>query len=68
MENLNTDKAARMCPECLADSLVYDSRVQPDGSILRRRRCPMCGTKFETVEHFSRLMNGSKPKRKKNKT
>ena len=56
---------ARMCPECGEDSLVYDSREQFDGSIRRRRRCPACGTRFETVEKLSRVLHverqGKKP-------
>lgn len=59
---LDTDNAARMCPKCGESSVVYDSREQPDGSIVRRRRCLSCGAKFETVERFMRFI----PKRKRN--
>lgn len=48
--------AARMCPVCGEDSLVYDSRERPDGTILRRRECPFCGTRFETVEEFVKIL------------
>jgi len=47
------DAAARMCPECGEDSVVYDSRECFDGSILRRRRCKVCGQRFVTIEKFS---------------
>lgn len=52
---LTSDRAARMCPACAEDGYVYDSRVMPDGAIRRRRRCPMCGTKWITEETFLRL-------------
>lgn len=54
--NKQTDyKAARMCPRCGEDSVVYDSREQDDGSILRRRQCMRCGAKFVTVETFKKI-------------
>ena len=56
MEKLSVEFAARMCPQCGADSLVYDSREFRDGSIIRRRKCQVCGTKFETIEHFSKYI------------
>ena len=48
--------AARMCPVCGEDSIVYDSREQWDGSIRRRRKCVVCGTRFLTVEKFEKLL------------
>ena len=40
------------CPFCRhSDSRVVDSRVQEDGTVIRRRRqCPECGRRFGTVE------------------
>ena len=40
------------CPFCRhTDSRVVDSRVQEDGTVIRRRRqCPECGRRFGTVE------------------
>ena len=48
-------KAARMCPECGEDSYVYDTREQPDGSIVRKRRCRKCGLEFKTTEILSKI-------------
>ena len=48
--------AARMCPVCGEDSIVYDSRERWDGSIRRRRKCTVCGTRFLTVEKFEKLL------------
>lgn len=56
MRRLSTEDAARMCPVCGSDSRVYDSREQPDGSIVRRRVCRDCGMRFETVERFSKMV------------
>ncbi len=40
------------CPFCRhTDSRVVDSRVQEEGTIIRRRRqCPECGRRFGTLE------------------
>ena len=40
------------CPFCRhTDSTVVDSRVQEEGTVIRRRRqCPECGRRFGTVE------------------
>ena len=48
--------AARMCPVCGEDSIVYDSRELWDGSIRRRRKCAVCGTRFLTVEKFEKIL------------
>ncbi len=53
---LETTNAARMCPTCGEDSAVYDSRVQQDGRIFRKRRCPVCGMKFQTEEKFLKII------------
>lgn len=47
--------AARMCPVCGCDSIVWRSMELSDGSILRKRRCKSCGTRFETAEKFLRV-------------
>jgi transcriptional repressor NrdR len=43
------------CPFCRnPDSRVVDSRLQDDGSAIRRRRqCPKCGRRFTTIETTS---------------
>ncbi|MCH6470617.1 transcriptional regulator NrdR [Sinomonas terrae] len=43
------------CPFCRnPDSRVVDSRIQDDGSAIRRRRqCPQCGRRFTTIETTS---------------
>lgn len=43
------------CPFCRnPDSRVVDSRLQDDGSAIRRRRqCPECGRRFTTIETTS---------------
>ncbi|WP_334170474.1 transcriptional regulator NrdR [Sinomonas sp.] len=43
------------CPFCRnPDSRVVDSRIQDDGSAIRRRRqCPKCGRRFTTIETTS---------------
>lgn len=49
-------RAARRCPACGADGMVYNSRILPDGAIERRRRCQVCGTKFSTIEVFRKIL------------
>ena len=53
---LTTENAARMCPRCGADSAVYSTRELEDGIVVRRRKCVECGTKFETIEIFRRVI------------
>lgn len=53
---LSTENAARMCPRCGADSPVYSTRELSDGIVVRRRKCVECGTKFETIEVFRRIV------------
>jgi len=50
------ERAARMCPRCGEDSIVYDSREQLDGSIRRWRKCKVCGAKFSTLEKFEKFL------------
>lgn len=57
---LSTERAARMCPVCAEDSRVYATRVQPDGTIIRKRRCIACGTRFFTREVFDRILPNKK--------
>jgi transcriptional repressor NrdR len=44
------------CPECgQDDDRVVDSRPQPDGAVIRRRReCGACGSRFTTFERIER--------------
>lgn len=51
-------RAARMCPRCASDSLVYDSREQDDGRIMRKRRCKVCGVCFKTMEQLEQIIEG----------
>lgn len=39
-----------MLCECGGDTKVYDSRLNEDGNILRRRECKSCGCRFGTLE------------------
>lgn len=50
-------RAARACPLCGADSVVYNSRQREDGTIERRRRCQACGLKFSTIEKFKGIVD-----------
>ncbi len=39
------------CPACAADTAVVDSRVDPRGDVIRRRRqCVACRARFTTKE------------------
>ena len=53
---MTTENAARMCPLCGADSIVYSTRELDDGTVVRRRKCIFCGAKFETIEIFRRIV------------
>ena len=53
---LNTERAARMCPICGGESVVFRSIEKRDGTITRKRICRLCETKFETTEKFSRVL------------
>ena len=53
---LTTEEAAKMCPCCGEDSVVKDSRVSQEGKIVRQRKCTKCGTYFETIEQFSKIL------------
>lgn len=53
---MTTENAARMCPVCGNDSIVYSTRELDDGTVVRRRKCISCGTKFETIEIFRRVV------------
>ena len=45
------------CPFCrFPDSRVMDSRTSEDGSAIRRRQCPQCGSRFSTTETASLLV------------
>lgn len=40
-----------ICPKCKADTRVVDSRPEPDGKVIKRRRaCEGCGHRFPTFE------------------
>ena len=57
VNELTTEYAARMCPECGADSFVYWTYEREDGARIRRRRCAVCGAKFETIEVQTRTIS-----------
>lgn len=38
------------CPECGTRTDVYDSRLNMQGLVRRRRSCSNCGTRFATIE------------------
>ena len=59
MSELTTETAARMCPNCGGDTVVYSTRDLEDGITIRRRRCVVCKTKFETVEIFRRIIKNN---------
>ena len=40
----------RTCRKCGAESLIKDSRLQPDGLIRRRRQCKVCAYRWSTLE------------------
>lgn len=50
------EQAARMCPVCGSESVVFRSMEREDGTIVRKRICKACETKFETQEKFSRVL------------
>lgn len=45
------------CPECGTRTDVYDSRLNTQGLVRRRRSCPKCGLRFATIE----VMNVHQP-------
>lgn len=46
--------AARICPKCGQEGVVYDSRTVMGGRIERRRKCPICGHRWITMEKYFR--------------
>lgn len=42
--------AMKFCKKCGSDSRIYDSRINADGSVVRRRKCYQCGRKWTTIE------------------
>lgn len=40
----------KKCMDCGGKTVVVDSRTQENGTILRRRVCSKCGTRFNTIE------------------
>lgn len=51
------------CPQCGARTDVYDSRLNMQKLIRRRRQCQGCGTRFATIE----VLNEFQPLGKKEK-
>ena len=46
--------AARICPKCGQEGVVYDSRTVMGGRIERRRKCLFCGERWVTMEKYFR--------------
>lgn len=44
------------CPECGALSKVFDSRLNKNGSIRRRRLCSKCGRRWTTLEYDAEIV------------
>lgn len=38
------------CPDCKGVTRVVDCRERPNGSIMRRRECTVCGFRYNTIE------------------
>ena len=38
------------CPKCNTKTDVYDSRLNGDGLLRRKRECPSCSYRFATIE------------------
>lgn len=45
-------KPARACYQCGAATMVYDSREDEYGRIIRKRKCPLCQSRFKTIELY----------------
>lgn len=51
-------KDLRICPKCGEyGGYVWDSRPQPNGSILRRRKCPYCNATWKSIEVSAEYLN-----------
>ena len=61
---MDTGDAARMCPACGSESVVFRSIEKADGTIIRKRICRSCETKFETQEKFLRVLYIARQNRK----
>ena len=59
---LSTENATRMCPTCGGDTTVYSTKEMEDGIVVRRRKCVQCGTKFQTVEIFQKIIKRNSKK------
>jgi len=38
------------CGDCGTNTLITETRTQPNGIVFRGRYCPKCGYKFRTIE------------------
>jgi transcriptional regulator NrdR family protein len=52
-----------LCPKCRSKTDVYDTRVQENGDVRRRRACLSCGHRFASLE----TLNHEQPLGKKHK-
>ena len=59
---LNTERAARMCPVCGGESVVFRSIEKRDGTLTRKRICRLCEPKCETTEKFARVVSIARQK------
>jgi transcriptional regulator NrdR family protein len=46
------DAIVKYCPNCGEETSVISTRENTDGTIRRRRECPVCGQRFTTREVF----------------
>lgn len=51
---ISTERAARMCQHCCGDSKVTRTMDQPDGTVIRKRKCLICGHEWQTEEKLSK--------------
>lgn len=50
------NKKARRCPVCRMDSMVYWTREDAGGRVIRNRKCLSCGCRFSTIETYWRTI------------
>lgn len=52
--------AARICPNCGKEGVVYGSHTVMGGRIERHRKCQFCGERWATIERYYRpIKHGS---------
>lgn len=51
---LDNITAARICPNCGKEGVVYGSHTVMGGRIERHRKCQFCGERWATIEKYYR--------------